>query len=76
MMIIPGMSFVFFGNRLGWGELHYERFLSNSRLKSLMKVGIAWSMQMVKEVPVESTDLIMDWIVTERETYNTSVQFS
>ncbi len=67
LAIIPGMAFDKIGNRLGRGKGYYDRFLSRSRLLELTKVGVALSLQVSENIPVEPHDVPVDWIVTEEE---------
>ena len=52
------------GARLGYGRGYYDRFFMDKRL---CKVGLAYSFQIVNEVPAEPTDVFLDAVVTERE---------
>lgn len=62
-LFIPGLSFGFNGRRLGRGKGYYDRYLANS---SAIKIGIAWTEQLNEELPVESHDCHMDFIITEK----------
>ena len=50
--------------RLGYGGGYYDRFFMD---KQLCKVGLAYSFQIVNELPAEPTDVFLDAVVTERE---------
>ena len=65
-VVIPGLAFDQRGGRLGRGAGHYDRFLANSELGPLTKIGVCWSMQLVQEIPMDSHDILMDWICHER----------
>lgn len=39
LVIVPGLSFDLFGNRLGYGAGFYDRFLLNHSLKDVIGVG-------------------------------------
>ena len=62
LAIIPGMGFDPHGNRLGRGRGYYDRLLP--RLKAPL-VGIAFSWQLVEEVPVEPHDRRVDSVITD-----------
>lgn len=64
-IVIPGICFDKSGNRMGYGKGFYDRFLSGRRVKA--KVGIAFSEQIVENVPTEKYDLPMNIIVTDTE---------
>jgi 5-formyltetrahydrofolate cyclo-ligase len=50
-------------NRLGQGAGHYDRALET--LPDALKIGLAWSVQMVDQLPVEPWDIPLDIVVTE-----------
>lgn len=62
--LCPGLAFTTAGDRLGYGAGHYDRFLA--RWPTLTTLGLAFSRQLVEQLPRESTDRRMDWIVTEK----------
>ncbi len=53
------------GHRLGYGAGYYDRFLSAH--PQLMKIGLAFSCLEMEELPVETSDIAMDMIVTDTE---------
>lgn len=61
-LFIPGVGFGLEGRRLGRGKGYYDRYLENSKA---LKIGVCWSEQIVSELPVESHDCHMDFIITE-----------
>ncbi len=65
-VIMPGLAFDRFGQRLGRGAGYYDRFLSIPGLERAVKVGVCWSMQIVQSVPTDLHDVQMDWICYER----------
>ena len=60
--IIPGVAFDRNYNRLGRGKGFYDRILSSLNCD---KVGVCYSLQLVKEIPVEDFDKPMTKVVTE-----------
>lgn len=60
--LVPGLGFDFSGARLGRGKGFYDQYL---RHNVGIKVGVAWSGQILENVPVESHDCHMDYIITE-----------
>jgi 5-formyltetrahydrofolate cyclo-ligase len=66
LILVPGIGFDRNGNRLGFGKGYYDRFLMT--IKNPLTVGLAFSFQIVPEIPVQSHDIALDWIVTENET--------
>lgn len=64
-VIIPMLAFDAEGDRLGYGAGYYDRFLC--RYPHPIKIGIAFSCQQAESIPVEGSDVKMDYIVTENE---------
>lgn len=64
VVIVPGLAFDWRGNRLGRGGGFYDRFLARLR-PDARRIGVAWDVQYVAEVPVEEHDQRMDVIVTD-----------
>lgn len=65
LVLVPGLAFDRDGNRLGRGAGYYDRFLAKPALKSAIKVGICWSLQMVELVPTEEHEMAVDWVCHE-----------
>ena len=62
--LIPGLAFAKNGIRLGWGQGFYDRALAQT---SAVKVGVSFSGCVVEELPLESWDIPMDFLVTEED---------
>ena len=60
--IVPGMAFDKQGHRLGRGKGYYDRFLS--RIPNIYKIGVCFPFQMLESIPSESTDVVMDEVIT------------
>jgi 5-formyltetrahydrofolate cyclo-ligase len=60
--IVPCVAFDAAGYRLGWGKGYYDRFLDGFDGPS---IGLAFDCQEVPELPRESHDQPVDYIVTE-----------
>ena len=67
VVLVPGSVFDRRGQRLGWGGGYYDRWLSGEG-KGLASVGLAFSEQVVEEVPAQVHDLPVDFLVTDTET--------
>lgn len=77
MILVPGLAFDKSFYRLGYGGGFYDRYLSAGCFKQgagchsksdsriLISCGVAYDGQMVEQVPRESTDCSLDYIVTE-----------
>lgn len=75
VVLVPGLAFDFEGNRLGRGKGYYDRFLASEHMAQSLKIGVCWSLQIVKQVPSESHDVSMDWVCSEQEFKRTSLVF-
>lgn len=64
IVVVPGMAFDSMGRRLGKGYGYYDRFLSGLAGSSVT-VGLAFSRQILPEVPVDPWDMPVDVVVTE-----------
>ena len=65
LMILPGSSYDFFGNRTGYGKGYYDRYLENCHTK-IIKVGVCFELQMLDEIQnVKLTDIPMDYVINE-----------
>ena len=64
LCIIPGVVFDTKGNRIGHGGGYYDRlFQMNSRAHRL---GLAYELQIVPSIPVETHDIKVEKIITEK----------
>lgn len=66
LFIIPGVAFDRHGRRLGFGGGYYDRFLTSPVLRGhSLFVGLAYSFQVVDELPAESWDQPMQALCTD-----------
>ena len=64
--LIPGVVFDRRGFRLGYGGGYYDRFLSGAAPQAL-RIGLAYSLQVVERLQEMGHDIPMDMLVTENE---------
>lgn len=64
VMIMPGVVFDLSYHRIGYGGGYYDRYLS--RIKNLYTVAVAFSHQIVDEIPFEEYDICPQIILTEK----------
>ena len=64
-VIVPGLVFDSQGDRIGRGAAWYDRLLSEIG-KSVISVGLAYDFQIVEEVPADTWDQRVDYVITER----------
>lgn len=65
--LIPGIAFTAEGRRLGYGGGYYDRFLAAHKG---LKIALAYEAQIVPTIPYEAHDVLMDFIVTEKQVYS------
>jgi len=66
VVIVPGAVFDRVGNRLGYGGGYYDRFLAQAAPQAV-RIGLAYSGQLVDRIPALSHDVPMDVLITEKE---------
>lgn len=69
LALVPGSVFDRNGGRLGYGGGYYDRFFAEKAPQAL-RVGLAYEIQLVAEVPLEEHDKRMDYLVTEKAVYD------
>ncbi|MGZ8256483.1 MAG: 5-formyltetrahydrofolate cyclo-ligase [Gallionella sp.] len=63
---LPGLAFAKNGSRLGYGGGFYDKLLARMSPHPVL-VAPAYALQVVTEIPQQTTDVQVDWIVTEHE---------
>jgi 5-formyltetrahydrofolate cyclo-ligase len=66
LVVTPALGFDRKGNRLGRGGSYYDRFFTDEKFKA-SKCGFAFTEQVVDSIPVDSTDIPVDFLVTDEE---------
>ncbi|MCI5223238.1 MAG: 5-formyltetrahydrofolate cyclo-ligase [Candidatus Electrothrix sp. AR4] len=69
IVLVPGSVFDQAGGRLGYGGGFYDRFFVQSAPQAA-RIGLAYELQMVEQVPMQFHDQYMDMVVTEEKAYN------
>jgi len=67
VVVTPGSVFDAQGGRLGYGGGYYDRFLHTAAPQAL-RIGLAFDLQVVEAVPLESHDEQLDYLITETRT--------
>ena len=57
LLLMPGVAFDMYGNRMGYGKGFYDRFLRDKELLQTFSVAIGYKCQRVEFIPVEEHDL-------------------
>ena len=68
-VIAPGLAFDRRGNRLGYGAGHYDRYLARIG-PAAVRIGAAFSVQIVEEIPVEPSDQPVHIVATDQEWFD------
>jgi 5-formyltetrahydrofolate cyclo-ligase len=68
LVIVPGLGFDAFGNRLGRGRGFYDRFLSRSEFRGV-PCGLALEEQVVTSIPAGPGDMRMKMLVTDQQVH-------
>ena len=68
LFLVPGLVFDSKGGRLGRGKGYYDQALEHRR--NSLKIGLAFEMQIIDEVPCDDHDVKLDFIVTEERIIN------
>ena len=64
VILVPGIAFDTYGNRIGFGKGCYDRLLNKT---DAIKVGFCYDWQFIKSIPADKHDVRMDYIITEKE---------
>ena len=67
LIIVPGVGFDKDRHRIGYGGGYYDRFLSVHSERPTAAVAFSW--QVLEEIPIEPTDIKPDYLITEHEIY-------
>jgi len=73
MVIIPGIAFTKKGQRLGRGGGYYDRFLKKLRKRTCL-VGLAFEIQIADNLPIDSNDMPVQYIITENRLIDSEIK--
>jgi len=57
LLLMPGVAFDIYGNRMGYGKGFYDRFLKDKEILQTFSIAIGYKCQRVDFIPVEEHDL-------------------
>ena len=67
ILLVPLLAFDKYFNRIGYGGGYYDRYIKKIKTKKkILTIGLAYSFQKVKEIPVNKYDKKLDYIITEK----------
>ena len=68
ILLIPLVSYDRKLNRLGYGGGFYDRYIEKiEKHKKIIKIGLAFSYQKIKKIPINKFDKKLDFIINEKE---------
>ncbi|HNX91192.1 MAG TPA: 5-formyltetrahydrofolate cyclo-ligase [Candidatus Omnitrophota bacterium] len=65
LIVVPGIAYDRSNGRLGRGKGYYDKFLSNMELSSARTIGLAFSFQLVDNLPVDQNDRPVSLVITD-----------
>ena len=68
ILLVPLVGYDNDLNRLGYGGGFYDRYIEKiEKIKKVIKIGLAFSCQKIKNIPLSKYDKKLDFIITEKE---------
>ena len=68
ILLVPLVGYDDKLNRLGYGGGFYDRYIEKiEKVKKVIKIGLAFSFQKLKSVPINQYDKKLDFIITEKK---------
>ena len=65
ILLVPLVAFDNNCNRIGYGGGFYDRYIKKlKKKKKIVTIGLAYSFQKVKKIPVTKYDIQLDFIIT------------
>lgn len=68
-ILVPAVGMAPDGSRLGYGHGYYDRYLLKNKIPT---IALVFEKQIIKRIPRDENDAVMDWIVTEDRVRKTS----
>ena len=66
LIIMPGVAFDKFGNRIGYGGGYYDKYISRKNIKC-PKIALAYDLQIIDKIQCEEHDIKADGIISNKE---------
>lgn len=70
LIVVPGVAFDRNGGRMGYGAGFYDRYfkkINKENINKIVKLALAYEIQMLDKVPMNAQDVPVDFIITENE---------
>ena len=71
VVLVPTVGISPNGIRLGYGHGYYDRFLAEHKTVS---ISLTLEKQIVKNIPKDEHDIVIDWIVTEDRVFRSQIR--
>ena len=67
ILLVPLVAYDEDKNRIGYGGGFYDRYIKKvKKIKKVLTIGVAFSYQKVKKIPIEKNDIKLNFIITEK----------
>ena len=67
ILLVPLVAYDKNLNRIGYGGGFYDRYIKKiKKKKNIITIGLAYSFQKVKKIPIDNFDIRLDYIITEK----------
>ena len=68
ILLVPLVAFDKDLNRIGYGGGFYDRYIKKiKKNKKIVTIGLAFSFQEVKKIPIKKYDIKLDFIITNKK---------
>ena len=68
ILLVPLLAYDNNLNRIGYGGGFYDRYIARiKRKKNITTIGLAYSFQKVKKIPINRHDMKLDFVITEKD---------
>ena len=65
ILLVPLVAYDENKNRIGYGGGFYDRYIKKiKKVKKVITIGLAYSFQKIKKVPINNNDIKLDFIIT------------
>ena len=67
ILLVPLVAYDKNLNRIGYGGGFYDRYIKRiKKIKKVITIGLAYSFQRIKKIPIDKHDIKLDFIITEK----------
>ena len=68
ILLVPLVAYDKNLNRVGYGGGFYDRYFQKiKKIKKIVTIGLAYSFQRIKKIPINKHDIKLDFIITEKQ---------